>query len=207
MRAGRYTYVQVAHADETRWVAGPATKVKVGDRVQLPKGLPMKDFYSEILDRRFDSVNFVGAISVVGLTDESADEGASHPEVHPAQDDSGVSIAVADIAPATNGVTISKIMSDRADFAGKRVVFRAQVTKFLPEIMARNWLHVRDSSESKDADLVVTTDGVAEPGDVVVIEGVVTTNRNFGYGYAYDLLIEEADVKVESEETEEDVAE
>ena len=52
---------------------------------------------------------------------------------------------------------------------------------------------------SKTNDLVVTAaSGVqANVGDTVVIRGVVATDKDFGAGYTYALLVEEATVTVE----------
>ena len=42
-----------------------------------------------------------------------------------------------------------------------------------------------------------TTSATAEVGDTVVISGVLVTDKDFGYGYAYDVMIEDAEVTVE----------
>jgi hypothetical protein len=67
--------------------------------------------------------------------------------------------------------------------------------KFTPDVLKKNWLHVRDGSGS-DAqstnDLVVTTLDRANVGDVVLVKGVVHTERNLGSGYAYPVLLEDA---------------
>jgi hypothetical protein len=67
--------------------------------------------------------------------------------------------------------------------------------KYNPEIMGRNWVHLRDGTGSaldNSNDLLVTTTNEAEIGDVVTAKGIVRTDMDFGSGYAYKVLVEEA---------------
>ena len=71
------------------------------------------------------------------------------------------------------------------------------VVKVTPEVMGKNWLHLRDGSgsrEKKDDDITVTTTAMAAVGDVVVVRGVVHLDRDFGAGYTYPVIIEDAKV-------------
>jgi hypothetical protein len=65
--------------------------------------------------------------------------------------------------------------------------------------MGKNWLHVRDGSGAEGTnDLTVTTAGaMPNVGDTVVVTGPVVLNKDFGMGYQYDVLIEDAQVTVE----------
>jgi hypothetical protein len=61
--------------------------------------------------------------------------------------------------------------------------------------MGRNWVHLRDGSGSpanRTDDLLVTSTGEVKVGDVVTASGVVHTDRDFGSGYAFKVMIEEA---------------
>jgi len=59
--------------------------------------------------------------------------------------------------------------------------------------MGRNWVHIQDgTSAGKYFDLTITTQDVVETGDVVVFSGKVVLNKDFGAGYQYDLIMEEA---------------
>ena len=69
MNAGGYTYVKVDNGKEKIWAAAPQFEVKVGEKVTVPEGMPMKDYESKTLNRKFDVVYFVGAI---GKGDQSA---------------------------------------------------------------------------------------------------------------------------------------
>jgi glutamate-1-semialdehyde aminotransferase len=72
---------------------------------------------------------------------------------------------------------------------------RGKVVKFSGGIMGRNWIHLRDGSGSatdKTNDLVVTTTEQAKVGDVVTAKGVVRVDKDFGAGYVYKALVEDA---------------
>jgi len=72
------------------------------------------------------------------------------------------------------------------------------VVKFSPEIMGKNWIHLQDGTGVSGAnDLTVTTSATAQTGDTVTISGVLVTDKDFGYGYSYDVIVEDAEVVVE----------
>jgi hypothetical protein len=61
--------------------------------------------------------------------------------------------------------------------------------------MGKNWIHLQDGSKNAqddNLDLTVSTMEEVNIGDVVTFEGKIATNRNFGAGYSYDLIMEEA---------------
>jgi len=104
------------------------------------------------------------------------------------------------IARPEGGKTIGEIYAEKAALAGKQVVLRAKVVKFNTQIMGKNWLHVRDGSGDAAQgthDLTVTTDAAAKIGDTVLVSGKLHLDRDFGFGYKYDALIEGAKVTVE----------
>jgi hypothetical protein len=77
---------------------------------------------------------------------------------------------------------------------------RGKVVKYNAEIMGKNWLHIQDGSGSADKsnnDLTVTTTTPAKVGDTVLVTGSVTTNKDFGAGYKYTVILDDAKVVVE----------
>jgi tartrate dehydratase beta subunit/fumarate hydratase class I family protein len=57
-----------------------------------------------------------------------------------------------------------------------------------------NWVHLRDgtgSAANQTNDLIVTTTDELKVGDVVTLKGVVHTDKDFGAGYAYKVIVEE----------------
>jgi len=102
------------------------------------------------------------------------------------------------IRPPKGGYTVAQLYEKARELNGKEVVVRGKVVKFLPDIMRKNWLHIADGS-GKDgkAEITVTTQTVVKPGDIVVVKGKLAANKDFGYGYFYKAIIEDARVKVE----------
>ena len=85
-----------------------------------------------------------------------------------------------------------------AELKDKPVLVRAKVVKYNGGIMGKNWVHLRDGSGAAadgSNDLLVTTAEPAKVGDIVNAEGVVRTNKDFGSGYAYKVMIEDAKLK------------
>jgi len=200
IKASRYTYVQVDTGKEKIWAATPDFRGKVGDMVIVPpKGLPMKDFHSNTLNRDFDMVYFVGTIVAAGHVQEGVSTPAQipgHPPV--AEKGSGSPLEISGVEKAGNGKTVAEIYAAREDLAGKPVRVRGRVVKFFPKIMGKNWVHLQDGSGSEGSnDLTVTTDAVVNVGDLVLVSGVVSIDRDFGHGYSYSVILEDAEVNVE----------
>lgn len=99
------------------------------------------------------------------------------------------------IEPCEGCLTISKLFADKKSFSGKTVKIKGQVTKFLPQIMGKNWIHLQDGTEFEGGyDLTVTSDILVNVGDVITIEGKVALDKDFGYGYFYNVLVEEGKI-------------
>ena len=98
-------------------------------------------------------------------------------------------------AVGQNAYTVAEIVDQAKTLKDKPVLVRAKVVKFSPEIMNKNWVHLRDGSGStvaKNNDLVVTTKDQTKVGAIVTVRGVVRTDKDFGHGYSYEVLIEDA---------------
>jgi hypothetical protein len=207
MSSGGYTYVQVDNGKEKIWAAAPQFKVAAGEKVSVPKGLPMRNYHSAALNRDFPLVNFVGSIggdkvSSMSARDLSA-EGSSEPEDvplpegrHPKTVAAG-SVEEAKASPA--GIRrVGEIIAWRSDLSGKEVSVRGRVVKYTPQVMGKNWLHIQDGSGPAGSnDLTVTTDAEAKVGDAVLVKGVITTNKDFGMGYKINVIIEDAKITAE----------
>ncbi len=57
--------------------------------------------------------------------------------------------------------------------------------------MSKNWIHITDLDNQK-ADLVVTTNENVNVGDIVTMSGTVEINKDFGAGYFFKVIIEDA---------------
>ena len=184
MDSGGYTYAKLEIEGKPVWVAGPKTELAVGDQVEMTQGTEMRGFQSPSLNRTFDVIYFV---SSWGEKHANANAGAA------AATGDGVASGTDLIEPAEGGVTVAGLFADKANLVGKPVVVRGKVVKFNPSIMGRNWLHLQDGTGAAGTnDITVTTQAAANVGDIVVVRGTLIADKDFGAGYKYDLLIEDA---------------
>ncbi|PLX85370.1 MAG: hypothetical protein C0617_04685 [Desulfuromonas sp.] len=201
VNSGGYTYVQVDTGTEKVWAAAPEFNVQVGDSVVVPDGMAMENYHSKTLNRDFPLVYFVPSVMVAGAGQAIGGD-AKMPAGHPAMTGNGAAPApevdLSGIAKVEGGKSVEEIFAEQADLSGKEVQIRGKVVKFSPQIMGKNWIHLQDGTGGeKTNDLTVTTAGTAKVGDTVLLKGVVSTNKDFGYGYKYDVIIEDAQVTVE----------
>jgi hypothetical protein len=113
-----------------------------------------------------------------------------HPPATP-----GAEIDLKDIAPAEGGKTVAQIHTERQSLTGSEVAVRGRVVKFLPSIMGKNWLHLRDGTGTAGTnDLTVTTQATVKVGDLVTVTGEIQVDRDFGAGYRYNVIMEDATV-------------
>jgi len=192
MDVREYTYAEIDTGDGLVWVAGPITKLAVGDTVEVPSGIRMVDFRSTAMNRTFDEIHLVHTIRV-----KSGEGGGKASAARAA--DAGAGADVSGIERVEGGRTVGEVIADRASLSGQEVAVRGKVTKINTGILGRNWLHLADGSVGPDGeqDLMVTTKDVAEVGSTVVVRGAVATDQDFGYGYRYSVLIENAAVTPE----------
>lgn len=94
-------------------------------------------------------------------------------------------------------MTVATLNQNKAKLVGKTISAKGKVVKVNDGIMGRNFLHIQDGTgDAKSNDLVVTSKQTAKVGEQVTISGVVVINKDFGSGYSYPLLIEEASITV-----------
>lgn len=197
MNSGGYTYVHVDAGEKKIWAAAPPFEVSVGDQVIVPPGAAMRDFHSKTLDRTFETIYFQAGIQVAGIRNEVPGSGSKHAGSQPTEPT--VALDLSGIAKAEGGKTIAEILDAGPALSGQEIAVRGRVAKFVPQIMGTNFLHLSDGTTSSGggSDLTVTTNTAVEVGALVLVRGIVTTDKDFGYGYKYDLIIENANVTEE----------
>jgi hypothetical protein len=204
MNAAGYTYVQVDDGKEKIWAAAPQFSVSVGDQVMVPEGMAMHNYHSQSLDRDFPVVYFVE--SVLNASNPAAAAPMSPdmqmPEGHPPISGAEVPSAVdlTNVAKVDGGLTVAEIYNGKADLSGKEVTLRGKVVKFSPQIMGTNWIHLQDGTgdqASGSNDLTITSSMQVKVGETIVATGPLTLDKDFGYGYKYDLIMENAAITAE----------
>jgi len=188
MDSGGYTYIKLSTPEGERWAAVSLAKVKVGDPVTIVNAAVMTDFEAKSLGRKFDRIIF-GNLG-----------GASMP-VSPRggkRSDSMQSMAQIAKPAGADGRTVAEVWAKRAQLKDKQVALHGKVVKFNSGIMGKNWIHLQDGTGTQEAsnfDITITTSDEAAVGDVIVVRGVVHIDKDFGAGYSYPVLVEEAKIE------------
>lgn len=204
MDAAGYTYVLLDTGGEKVWFAGPACAVAAGDSLSLPPGMVKKHFTSKTLNRTFETIHFIESIKPAEGAAQCRMPPSADAGVTPVPDDghahvappSGQGIDFSGIVRPAGGKTVAELYAEKKELADTTVTLRARVVKFNARIMEKNWAHVQDGTGDAGArDITVTTQDSAQVGDLVLVRGVLRLDRDFGYGYRYALLIEDATMK------------
>lgn len=179
----RYVYLRVREADDEYWIATGKTEVKTGGQYFFRDGLLKVNFESKEYNRIFDRIYLVSA-----LVESDHGNKAEVLNVPSAKSNKTGGTQV-------NGlVTIATLMANPRQYSGKLIRLRGQCVKVNANIMGRNWVHLKDGSRD-DFDLVITTNDQISVGQSVIMTGMVATNKDFGSGYHYDILLEEGTVE------------
>jgi len=186
MNVPNYTYLKVSENEKEYWLAAPTTTVKKGETVYYSNGMEMKNFHSQTINKTFDSIFFVQGISTSLQSQKIAE---AHQQAYKTSEEK------ISIKPLNGGKTVAQIFSNKASLAGKIVSIRGKVTKYNPNIMGRNWIHIQDGTQSdNNYDLLVTSNDEAAVGQTVVVKGKIAIDKDFGAGYTYPVMIESAKI-------------
>ncbi len=206
MNSNGYTYMLLESQGHKIWVATLETPVSVGQEVELAAGQMMTNFTSKTLNRTFDRIIFSPGLlkgrSNPHVSNPHKGMTSPHKSSHASNrvqlaPEGGLKI---EKAPGPNGYSVAEIYAKREELAGKKVQVRGKVVKVSKNIMGMNWVHIQDGTgdpSKGDFDLVVTTQDEPNKGDIVLVEGTVHANKDFGAGYRYDVIIQDAKIKKE----------
>lgn len=183
-----YTYLKVKEGEKEYWLAGTTMDVKKGETLYYETAMEMKNFESKELKRTFDSIFFVDNLSKIP---PATAQGIKASPQKPTIEKENVTVA-----PAAGGITIAQLFSNSNSYSNKTVKINGKVVKVNNGIMSKNWVHIQDgTSNGSNFDLTVTTNSTVNVGDVVTFEGKIVLNKDFGYGYSYKVLLEDAKVQ------------
>jgi len=206
--AGTYSYLRLGTQGGEQWAAVPRCTLKNGDDAVVTNAMSMDGFESKTLKRKFEHIVFgvlqgqgapaAAAPAAMGQMTPPAPKtdphaGAKMPAAH------STNLAPIAVSRATgpNAATVAELYAKKAALKDKQVRVHGKVVKVLSGIMGKNWLHVRDgsgSNEKKDNDLTVTTNDVVAMGSLVLVQGVLHNDIDFGSGYSYSVIVEDAKV-------------
>lgn len=190
MDAGGYTYLRMEENGNEFWGAVTQRSVQTGKKYYYADGMLMKDFTSKQLDRTFDQILFIQTFSDQPVESKAA-TGMDNPHKNTKSDQ----IQGIDIEAAEGGITLAQLFGNSEKYEGKEVIVRGKVAKINRNIMQKNWIHIQDGTEHEGQyDLTITTTAGEElkPGDIASFKGTIVLDKDFGSGYKYSILMENA---------------
>ena len=191
-QTGGYTYLLVQQSNQELWLAVPKTDVKVGEKLYFTEAMEMNNFESKDLNKTFERIFFVDKISKKPIDAEAQKAEA----IAKNQENMQKMLDSIKIAPAADGYSIGDLYKNSKSYNKQTVKVRGQVVKVNLDIMDRNWVHLMDGTKGENrSDLTFTTKDVVQVGDTVTFEGILAIDREFGAGYVYPLIVEDAVLK------------
>jgi hypothetical protein len=178
-----YDYLRIATAGGDVWAAIPAADLKVGARISVQVQLHQPTFESPSLHRTFQNL-YMG--TVPGLAPAAPMAAQPAPAVTP-------------VAKAQGGDAraIAEVYAQKDKLKDRTVTVRGKVVKYNEGILGKTWIHLQDGSgtqATRDFDLAVTTKGTSKLGEVITIKGTLRLARDFGSGYTYPVIVEDAKI-------------
>jgi len=202
-----YSYLKIQSGQGEQWAAVPKADVAKGAEVTVLNAMPMANFESKTLKRKFEVVYFgtlegaapaaaAPAAAPAGMPGaEGGPAAMAQQHAKAAQGPSNVGDVKVPKASGPDARTVAEVYAQKSSLKEKTVTIRGKVVKFNPGIMGKNWVHLQDGSgkaDKQDNDITVTTQDMTAVGDTVVAKGTVRTDKDFGAGYAYPVIIEDA---------------
>jgi len=191
IQTSSYTYMRIKENKEDIWVATVKEDMTVGEKFSYGEALEMINFTSKELNRTFDKILFISDNPDQGgnmMGSMAAPTTMGKPKVEQKAD--------VVIPQSAGGISIAELYKNRDSYANKKVHVKGKVVKVNNEVMDRNWVHIQDgTSDSGNFDLTVTTLEFAKIDDIVEFEGTIVLNKDFGAGYVYEIIMENATVR------------
>jgi len=196
-----YKYLKVKEEDKELWVAIANAPVKVGDKIGYDKKTIMKNFKSKSLGREFKEIIFASDVylpekSAAPVKDLKDMLGLATPEAKTVDAPKKEAEKPAKPFEKKEFYTVEEIFMWKEALKDQTVSVKGEVLKVSKQIMKLDWVHINDGTgdESKRTDdLVFTVKNMSfKAGDKVVATGKLIRDKDFGYGYFYNVIIQES---------------
>jgi len=185
---GSYAYIFVNESGNKYWMSLTNMEVEVGNTYYYEGGMVMKNFESKHLKRTFNFITFVNEIrtsEIVKVTDKPNKE----------ENKTKLEEDIEKIEQPKGGKSLESIFQNKASLNKKNITVRGKVIKVNNGIMDKNWVHISDGTQLEGKkSLTVTTQATVKVGEIVTLNGILTLDKDFGYGYVYDILLEEGEL-------------
>ncbi len=187
--ASNYSYLKVKENNKEYWIAVNQMDINPGEFIIYSKAMEMKDFKSTALNKTFDTILFV---------DDAMKSGNEEMIKSPHQNIVAGKDASINVQPLKNGFTVEQVYNKKNSLEFKMIKVRGKVVKVNENIMGTNWVHIQDGTGTNEThDLLVTTNQSVKVGSIIIAEGKVVKDKDFGSGYFYNVLLENSKITAE----------
>jgi len=184
----KYVYLKVKENEESFWIATIKQNVEIGGAYYYKGGLLKTNFESKEHNKTFEKIYLVTSLVQSNHGNDKNSESLNKKEK--GQDKSNTpNISAVKNVSNSGSIKISELVNNIKKHEGKTVQLTGKCVKINPNIMGRNWIHLKDGSND-DYDLVITSDTFVKEGTMVTIKATVSLNKDFGAGYKYDIILE-----------------
>jgi hypothetical protein len=191
LQTSNYTYILMNVEGKEIWIACSKMDANIGNKYYFKENTKMVNFQSKELNRVFDTILFVQEISTEPSFFNQQSQGQTEHKTDLKITKQNVKIRI------PKGITsIADLYLNKNKYQGTVITVKGVVTKYNPEIMSKNWIHIQDGTEQDGHfDLTITTMEKTKLGDTLTFAGKVNLDKDFGYGYKYEVLLEDAVIK------------
>lgn len=197
IQTSSYTYLKVDENAMERWVAISKTNAQVGEKYYYDSALQMNNFHSKELNRNFEIIYFINQASTLPL--EMQKKMGAMPANHSGKAKTEASSSIS-MQKNDGEMTVAQVFKNSEEYANKQIEIRGIVVKVNKQVMGKNWIHIQDGTKHNGSfDLTITSQDLPKVNDEVTFKGTIILNKDFGAGYFYDLIMEEAQLLKQKE--------
>ena len=188
-----YKYLKLDENGTTTWIAIANAPVAVGDKIGFDKKTVMKDFKSKTLGQDFKEIYFA--------SDVYLPQKVTSPKSMKQMLGLDISPEIKEEKPTKpfekkETYTIEELHMWRKNLDKQTISIKGTVVKVSKDIMKRDWVHIGDGTGNEKKltdDLIFTASNTkVKSGDTVQATGKIVVDKDFGYGYFYPIIIEDA---------------
>lgn len=190
IQGNSYSYIRAKENMDEKWMAVSKQDVQTGTVYYYDEALAMNNFHSKEINRTFDEIFFVNTISTTPLAQPQMKPMEGHMGKVDNQQNSGITLE-----KQAGEITVAQIFANRSEYSAKEVEIRGVVVKVNEQVMGKNWIHIQDgTSDNGNFDLTITSADLPNVNDEITVKGKIVLNKDFGYGYTYEVIMEDAKV-------------
>ena len=139
----KYVYLKVEENDEQFWIATIKQKIEIGDTYFYKGGLLKTNFESKEHNKIFEKIYLVTSLVQANHGNDSNDGKLITKETE--QKDEPV--YTSNNIQKSGSIKIAELVENFKKYEGKTVQISGRCVKINPNIMGRNWIHIKDGSK------------------------------------------------------------